>query len=489
MNRWAKWGGFGVALLAVAGLASRVVISQQTKGGANIPVCQDRGKSCQLVLPAASTANDLFEPLRPHLEAVLGTRLDAVPKVYRVTTAQVAQLADADLDAHLHWHFPLLRGDTLATTRQVARQIVASTTIAQYVEGTDLILVVPEALPRIARWDQSLAAIDTPQALQLALVHETMRFLLDRRHNLAKLRAACCDGEEFQALMAVIEGRAQSVTRKVAARLGQEAAFPLLARRYLCAPDEAPDPGLRAVSQTALRDRQRACAAGLSFFTTLEEAGTSDVEVRVFARLPRQPRTIARPDLWLAALDKNRPDLAAVCKSLQKALPPDQWQVLEQTWTPAMLAQVAAMLGVPSQRVERLEATWDDGRSLIWSNRQHPGQQIALSMVRHESATAARAYFGFAVDLQRKQDAPQTASCGPAVRVVESQSTAVKLEGFDEAVRNDKVIQYGAGNEPMTVRLLLARAGDLVVECTWYGDNTDEGLAQRLAQAVRAEAR
>jgi hypothetical protein len=478
MNRWAKWGGFAVGLLTVAGLASRVVISQQTKGGANLPACQEGGTSGQLVL----------EPLRPHLEAVLGTPLDAVPKVYRVSAAQVAQLADADLDAHLHWHFPILRGDALATTRQVARQIVASTAIAKYVEGTDVIVVVPEALPRIASWDQSLAAIDTPAALQLALVHETVRFLLDRRYNLAKLRAACCDGEEYQALMAVIEGRAQSVTRKVAARLGQEAAFPLLARRYLYVPDEAPDPSMRAVSQTALRDRQRASAAGLNFYTVLEDAGTSDVETRVFARLPRQPRTIARPDLWLAALGKNRPDLAAVCKSLEKALPPDQWQALEQTWTPAMLAQVAAMLGVPPQRVERLEATWEDGRSLIWSNRQHPDQQVALSMVRHESATAARAYFGFAVDLQRKQDAPQAASCGAAVRVVQSQSTAVTLEGFEEAVRNDKMIQYGAGNEPMTVRLLLARAGDLVVECTWHGENTDESLAQRLAQAVRALA-
>jgi hypothetical protein len=489
MNRWAKWGGLAAGLLSVAGLASRVVTSQQTKGGSNIPHCKEGDTSGQLVLPAASSADDLFDPLRPHLEAVLGTPLDAVPKVYRVSTAQVAQIADADLDAHVHWHFPLLRGDTLATTRQVPRQIVASTAIAQYVEGTDIILVVPEALPRIARWDPSLAAIDTPGAFQLALVHETVRFLLDRRHNLAKLRAACSDGEEYQALLAVIEGRAQSVTRKVAARLGQEAAFPLLARRYQCVPDEAPDPGLRAVSQTALRDRQRAYAAGLNFYTVLEEKGTSDVEARVFGRLPRQTRTIARPDLWLAALDKNRPDLAAVCKSLQKALPPDQWQVLEQTWTPAMLAQVAAMLGVPPQRVERLEATWDDGRSLIWSNRQHPDQQVALSVVRHESATAARAYFGFAVDLQRKQDAQHAASCGPLVRVVQSQSTAVQLEGFDEAVRNDKLIQYGAGNEPMTVRLLLARAGDLVVECTWHGENTDEGLAQRLAQAVRSEAR
>jgi hypothetical protein len=113
---------------------------------------------------------------------------------------------------------------------------------------------------------------------------------------------------------------------------------------------------------------------------------------------------------------------------------------------------------------------------------------VALTVVRHESAAAARSYFGFAVDLQRKQDVLKPGSCGSAIRVVESQSTAMQLEGFDEAVRNDKKIQFGAG-EPMAVRLLLARAGDLVVECSWHGVAPEPGLAERLLQAVRAGAK
>jgi hypothetical protein len=475
MKRWRKWGGLALAVAVAGGLASRVVISQQP---GPLPA------SSSLPLPATATANHLFEPVRPHLEAVLGKPLEAVPRFQLATTAQLAQLADADLDAHLRWHFPLLRGDTLTTTRQIARQIVASAVLAQYVEGTDIILVAPEAQPRIANWDETLAAIDTPTTLQLALVHETMRFLLDRRYHVGDLRAACRDGEEYQALLSVIEGRAQSVTRQVAARLGQEEAFPLLARRYLCVPDQAPDPGLRTVSQTALRDRNRACVQGANFFTALEAAGLSDVEACVFSRLPHQGRSIVRPDLWLRALKQNRPDLARALQSVENLLPAAAWQAQQQSWTPAMLVQVATMLGVARERVDRFETTWDEGRSLLWSHRQQAGQQVALSVVRHETAVAARSYFGFAVDLQRKQDSQTPASCGAALQVVESHSTGVSLAGFDEAVRNDKRIRYGAGNEPMAVHLLLARAGDLVIECTWYGSAADAALAMRITQAV-----
>jgi hypothetical protein len=88
--------------------------------------------------------------------------------------------------------------------------------------------------------------------------------------------------------------------------------------------------------------------------------------------------------------------------------------------------------------------------------------------VRHETAAGARAYFGFAMDLQRKQD-ELSGTCGPSVRVLESRPTAVKLPGVEEAVRNDKRMQYGAGSEPVSVSTLLARAGDVVIECSWHG--------------------
>src|SRR5207302_5503372 len=136
---------------------------------------------------------------------------------------------------------------------------------------------------------------------QLALVYEAVRWHLDRRYDLAKLRAACRDAEEFDSLQALVEGRAFDVTRQVAARLGTNALLPLLGQRWLHVPDEAPDPSLRAASQTYLHGRCRAMSAGAEFFVALQERGIRDDVV--FARRPRQLTVIARPQTWLQMLD------------------------------------------------------------------------------------------------------------------------------------------------------------------------------------------
>src|SRR5207248_6230747 len=129
-----------------------------------------------------------------------------------------------------------------------------------------------------------------------------------------------------------------------------------------------------------------------------------------------------------------------------------------------------------------------EGRTLVWVQCGRPDRQVALNVVRHDSVAGARSYFNFAVDLQRKQDTLPPGTCGPMIRVLESKSTALALDGFDEAVRSDKRIAYGNG-EPMAVSQLMARAGDLVVECTWHGPAADAALAERLAQAVRTAAK
>src|SRR5205823_11638206 len=129
-------------------------------------------------------------------------------------------------------------------------------------------------------------------------------------------------------------------------------------------------------------------------------------------------------------LQANRPDLASVLEPLEGTFPPAEWLALQQTWTPAMLGQIAGLLGAPKERVEKIAGTWDEGRTLSWSQRNRPDRQVALSVVRHDTSAGARAYFGFAVDLQRKQDTLPPGTCGPTLRVVESKSTGIRLDGF-----------------------------------------------------------
>jgi hypothetical protein len=227
---------------------------------------------------------------------------------------------------------------------------------------------------------------------------------------------------------------------------------------------------------------------GLAFFTGLETAGLKDVEKTVFSHLPQQMTTITRPDHYVHALQVNRPTLASVLQPLEGTFPQPDWVAVQQTWTPAMLGHVAGLLGTSRERVDKVAATWDEGRTLVWADRNHPERQVALTVVRHEGAAGARGYFGLALDLQRKQDTAPPGTCGPALQVVQSKSTGLQLEGFDEAVRNDKEMQIGTG-QTLPVSLLMARAGDLVVECIWHGSTVDAELAEKLLQAVRRNAR
>jgi hypothetical protein len=165
-----------------------------------------------------------------------------------------------------------------------------------------------------------------------------------------------------------------------------------------------------------------------------------------------------------------------------------EWQPMQQTWTPAMLMQVVNMLGASKERAEKVAQSWYEGRTLLWTPRSRPDKQIALSVVRHDSDAGARGYFSFAVDLQRKQDTLPPGTCGPTMRVVESKSVSVALPGFDEAVRNDKRIAFGEA-EAIPVSLLLARRGNLVIECTWHGLTFDAGMTERLIGEVSAAAK
>lgn len=430
---------------------------------------------------------ELFGKARPHLEAVLGRRLEKTPQFRTVTAEQLRRQADAEVEGHVRAHFPHLRGQELVRAVQAAQQVCAAATVARHGAGSEIIYVVPDNLRAISRWDDSLAAVNAPELLQLCLVCETARFDLDQRYDLNKRRKECLDAEELQALEACVEGRAQQVTREVARRLGTEALFPFLIKHYLYAPDAGPDAALRLVGQHAVRQRHWAAQHGLAFCTYLADRGVRDAEKQVFERLPRQVRWITRPQLYVQAVEAKRADLAAVMARLQGAVPQAEWVGAQQSWTPAMIRQVAGMLNEKA-RAEKVLETWDEGRTLVWTHKNHAVAQVALSVVRYETAAGARGYFGFAVDLQRKRDETPGA-CGPALKVLESTSTALKLAGVDEAVRTDKRIQLGADAQPIPVSMVLVRAGELVIECSWHGFTADPAWAERIINATLKAAK
>ena len=117
-------------------------------------------------------------------------------------------------------------------------------------------------------------------------------------------------------------------------------------------------------------------------------------------------------------------------------------------------------------------AGWDEGRSLAWISKKNPLGQIALGVIRFENPPAARAYFGFAIDLLRKRD----------INLGDGNSTSreVKLRWADQAVRSDSKRMGRASAPSLPVTILLIRSGPLVFEWTWQGIHPDIAWAERL---------
>jgi hypothetical protein len=430
----------------------------------------------------APKPDELFATARAQLEAVLGGRLASLPTFTPVAPADLAVLPDGLIEAQVAWQFADLDAGVRSRARAAATAALRGATVAGLREGSDTILVAPDNAARVAAWDTALAGATSASFLRLALIHETARWVLDRQYDLPKRRAACRDSEELLALQAVVEGRCRWVTRQVARKLGDEAAFALLAEAYRHAPDTQGEGAVRVLCHDVLARRRWCCTQGLAFFDALDKEGVKDAATRAFAHPPRQTTWLERPELYLRSERLALGDLGDALKRLEGALAPEEWQAAQQPWTPEMFRDAAGMLG-EAQRAEKVLRGWDAGRSLVWSARANPGRQVALGVLRFQGADAARAYYGLAVDLQRKQDEMLK---GAAV-VVESRAEALRLNGADEAVRAERKLRVGDNGAQVTVTQVWARAGERVVEFSWHGVSDDTAWAQKLLDALLKE--
>jgi hypothetical protein len=439
-----------------------------------------RAQTSATVDPAA-----LFAAARPALEEALGSRLDIAIECRSAGETELPQWNDPNVEAEVHWQFPELQGEALARAVDAARAATRSVTLAWRVPGQNKVLLCPDNAKKIASWDPSLAPVDSSGLLQLALVQEAARLVLEQRHNLAARRTACRDPEEHVAFQAVIEGRALALTRQTARRLGSESLLPLLLARYARAPESSTDPFLRVVCETTLRQRQRAGLQGLAFFDYLQSKGLTDIEAQVFQHPPRERDWLVHPERYWRARQDNRPDLVEIMTPLESFLPAPEWTAAQQAWTPAMLIQIAELFG-ERERADRVARRWEEGRSLMWTAKDHPNRQVGVGVIRFQDAPSAQAYFGFSADLHRKQDEATAKTPDSSYRILESKAQAVSLEGMDEATWTLKRIQLAGLAEPMQVSQIWARHGDVVVQFTWTDLASDAKWAERVVREIVA---
>lgn len=436
--------------------------------------------------PTPEIAPAAFAEVRPLLEDALGYHFQGPPLFRPVSAADFRRISDPELEAQVNAQFPHLRGAELTQALEAAKEALRTITVAHHRAGTDTLLL-PAQTPWFAQWVES----HTPPGGQpgdfrkefarLSLVHEAARLALDQRYQLAQRFGECRDRNDFAVLQALIEGRALWLTYRVAQRRGSEDCVPLLTERYRQIDNQGSgglllfmlrtwQPSawtLSGMNEELFRQRHWAAFHGLAFFDYLEKHGVADLEQLVFTDPPRRAEWIEDPQLYWRFVRGHIQGLAGALARLQERLPATEWQARAQPWTPEMVRQVAELLKA-QDRAEKVLQGWQDGASVVWTQRQGSGAQVAVGAVRFADAASARAYFGLTIDLQRQQDELLNLSPASPQRVAKSQSRQLQLEGVDEAVECVKTFQTEEAKEaPLQVTTLLIRSGNLVILHTW----------------------
>ena len=432
---------------------------------------------------SAANLTKWLEQVRPELEKALGYPL---PKLPRIAVDSVARQSDPDVAACVQWRWPHLKDDALARALQDAQAMMASAAVANPVEGTNVILIQPENQKQIAGWNNELEKVNSPDFTKLVLIHETVRYVLDARYDLTKLRQACQDAEEYFALEALIEGRAQWATRQLARKVGLEETFPLLAERFLHVPDQDKDPALRTISQSVVQKRYWAYQQGLTFFDSLETQGITD-EKQIFSKPPKLTKWIEEPELYVRSLKSKRPDLATLLTKLEKTPPPitPGWKSScnQQAWTPEMIKAVTATFGNP-ELAQKVVDSWKEGRSLVWCSSwtgeiqvQSPQHfPIGITLTRLEKIQSAHIYYAFALELQRKRLRSGSD---------EFKEEELKLAGIEEG----RKLQAKFPSKICQSTTFLLRWGDTVVEISWYGITPDQAWTEQTIAVLLAADR
>ncbi|MBY0525695.1 MAG: hypothetical protein K2R98_19980 [Gemmataceae bacterium] len=446
---------------------------------------------------APSMADTLFGQVRSVLEDAMNHRFTQPPRFRAASPAELRQLADAELEAQLYWQCPRLVGPERKDALAAAQEALAAVSIARHRPASDAILL-PGHLPWLAQWVESRAPSGIPPAafrkefVQVSLVHEVVRMVLEQRYGLAQRWKTCRDAEEFRALQAVVEGRAMQITRTVAGRMGWGTSVPLLMDRLqmLCnARSDSPSPianvpRLGEMEEQLLKQRHLACVAGLGMWDALEALNLQDAEVRLFNDPPRRMVEVQKPELM--AQKYNRCLAAALFRLRESNFPPNTWQMSPEPWTPDMVRQVALLLKA-GERAEQVLQSWQEGASLVGHPTGMAGPQLGIGVVRLNDAAAGRSYFGLTVDLQRKQDEVLNGSPASPQRVAKSRSQTVRLAGIDEGMLNEKEFEIPDAGQTLKVTTLLVRSGALVAQFTWRDLTADPEWAARFFAGLVAD--
>jgi hypothetical protein len=384
-------GRCGVAFVAlVAALAAGIAQWPPPQGYAAISAgspWKDRAvveRRFAEALDAVEKETGLAYAVRP---AVRVSDRATVAKVVRTELRDLAAFRDSprDLDA--------------------AVEFASRVLVAKYEPGAHVVHVVPETADTVAKALRS-PALAAEGTLRVVLVHEAVHALDFPRYGLEAARRRVANEDEGQAFGAVVEGHAQAVAKRVAAKWGLVKSFDEYTRSISAMPPGVP-PEVEAIVRALAATLAFGYVQGQAFVEAVEAARPGGVEA-VLRDPPRSTRLVERPEEWLDPTKvPTGPDLAAAADAFRSLVPAPEWTARSARILKAALETTAS--AVPEARRKEYLKGLEDARALAAS--ASGGRQVLVYVIAFATEADARRH----VDIERVTSTAKDRGTAPKV--------------------------------------------------------------------------
>ncbi len=260
------------------------------------------------------------ELLRADVEAELGDTIGSVD-VTISTPKDMAKLLQPELERTYSEIEGGLRGATLKKQCELEAQAYSSALLAKVAMTGAALHVCPENFKRIADITPEWAGIQSPDGLDIILIHELVHVWQERRYKLETFIGTPRSLDALLARSAVLEGHAQLVTRAVAQRRGISEAFELLERTQTEVPDSTTDPAARQQMQLTQAVTSFTYAQGLRLWDeVIAELGRPAAVELLFTEPPSSTRAVEREGQYLHPTPEPEVDLDRAIRQLRRYL-------------------------------------------------------------------------------------------------------------------------------------------------------------------------
>lgn len=382
------------------------------------------------------------------------------PALAFVTREELAEILMAENQPTLE----RLLGNRLRARTQ-ARQFgraMSQVVLAKLDNAQGRIVVQVENLLR-SSWTTGRSDLLAPESLRALLLHELAHVADNRAVNFLEVLGRLESAEALEVFDALVEGHAQYVTRREAARRNWQLGFESYTAA-ITSPPAALDqvPALeQAFVELHLANMSARYNGGERFFEALYERYGSEAREIAFRRMPADMAEVLEPGWYLDP--ETRPkliyDLAAGLETLAERIQAKRWVQRSGSINTALLRSLGELLP-EADRSQFLRAARHNSMLAV-SDPRNPGMQVGLGLYLADSEADAEALLLSLEKISRERDRRFETDL-EGLRLAKADYTTKEEDGWRE-ISVSKILVLEDESE-VPVLLWFGRKGRLVGE-------------------------